>query len=288
MSLLLQDGQKLLPKVKLRSGLRDKRAGSLKVRLKASKPDQGQGSRKPGSTRGRTEGATWQNGRQPPRLSVKLGGSQLQSPSKAAAAQHLDTGQRNPSLRVKLRVNSLEKSIPQLDGAADTEDDETAMPPQHHNGHMETHAPSSTADRSEQPQEPCRPDETPQQPVPSNAPINEVPVAHTAGLGEGLSAEPAPQASEHLAEAEEPELGALEKATADSHPEQSSIPPAENNDLAASEPGLTNGRVPQQTESGLTDDELAALSVLVIALREWLDAQAGRIPGVGDQEDAQV
>ena len=268
--------------MKLRSGLRDKRAGSLKIRLKASQPAKATGSSTPGSMGGKTETVSKQSKqRQPPRLSVKLGGSQLQSPSKAAGAQQIGTGQRNPSLRVKLRVSSLEKSIPQLDGAADTEDDEATIPPQHHNGHKEPHADSSPADEVQQPEEP------PQQPVPSSAPVNEVPAAYTADLREGVSSE-APQASKHLAEAEELKLGAPEKAKATLHPEQSSMPPPMGDDLAASELSLTNGHVPQRTESGLTDDELAALPDLVSALREWLDAQAGRIPGIGDQEDAQV
>ena len=34
----MQQGQKLLPKVKMRSGLRDRRVGALKVHLKASEP----------------------------------------------------------------------------------------------------------------------------------------------------------------------------------------------------------------------------------------------------------
>ena len=289
--LLLQDGQEPLPKVKLRSGLRDKRAGSLKVRLKASEADKATGSRMPGSTRGKTEKVISKQSRQqqPPRLSVKLGGSQLQSPSKAAAAaaQQTDTGQRNSSLRVKLRVSSLEKSIPQLDGAADTEDDEVAISPQHHNAHMETHAGSKPADGLEQPLESCGRVEVPQQPVPSSAPLREELTAQAADLGERLSTEPALHAGD-LAKAEEPKPGAPESATAVSHPEQSSIPLAKNNDSAASEPRLSNGHVPQQTESGLTNVELAALPVLVSALREWLDAQAGRIPGIGDQEIAQV
>ena len=39
---------------------------------------------------------------------------------------------------------------------------------------------------------------------------------------------------------------------------------------------------------GLTDDELVALPILVRALREWLDAQTGHIPGIGDPDAAQV
>ena len=72
------------------------------------------------------------------------------------------------------------------------------------------------------------------------------------------------------------------------HPEQSSGQPTRDMDLAASQPRLSNDQGLAQGEPRLTDDELAALPVLVSALREWLDAQAGHIPYIGDQEDAQV
>ena len=299
--------------MKLRSGLRDRRASSLKVRLKASEPDMAKGS-----LRGRAATGSGHAGQQlPARLTVKLGGSQPQSPPEAGARQ-LDTVQRTPSLRVKLRVNSLEHRIPQLDGSADGEGDNTILPPeqskadpppdgaadsddnmdgpaqhsgaaagQHHDGHEEAHEESRPALGPQQLQEPWGPESPPQHPMPGGAPVNDVPAAHTADFEERPSAEPALPAGADLAQAEPPPSTA-EIVRDVSQPEQSSSQPARDRDLAASKLSLSNGPVPGQTKSGLTNDELAALPILVSALRGWLDAQAGRIPGIGDQEDAQV
>lgn len=130
------------------------------------------------------------------------------------------------------------------------------------------------------------PTEDPQQPMPSTPPFNGVPAADTADLGEDLSAEPDLLASAQPAQAEMPST--VEAALADPHCEHISSQPAQDEHLAAGKLSLTSGQLRLQTQSGLTRDDLATLPVLVSALREWLDAQAGRIPGIGDQEVAQV
>ena len=288
----MQEGQQLLPKVKLRSGLRDKGAGSLKVPLKASEPDRATGSRQPGSMRDRAATASGQQ--QMPRLNVKLGGLPQQSPPRAAAQQAC-SGQRNPSLRVKLRVNSLEGSIPQTDGAADSEDDHSALPSQltiaagdlHHSCQQELHAENNPGSGLQQPEEPCGPAEDPQQPMPSAATFNEVAMTHTADLKRELPASP-----DLLASTQSEQAGSMpsitDAATADSYREHISSQSAEDAHLAADKPSLASGEVQGQTQSGLTSDELAILPVLVSALREWLNAQAGRLPSIGEQEDAQA
>jgi len=370
--------------VKLRSGLRDRRGGSLKVRLKAPETDEATGSRQPGNKRGKNGSAGGQNGLERlPRLSVKLGGAQKQSPP-VAAAQHLEPGQKNQSLRVKLRVNSLEGSIPQVDGAADSEDDQHALPHacSRAAADQQNELPASGIAESTCRQEVKQREDTPGLSVAyqhaaaadaaadamappwagskaqqeayqistgadamhGSAPLHEVSAAHTAGTTEDAAASVSLPAGADLAQANQKPVAA-EFVTAILDPTQTAKPPeADMTDepLAESRPNLLNGQAaipgqpsvglaggpgpasrleesggakmdvlsankeqigkeqktghtvsskPDQGQShhgGLRKDELAALPLLVSALREWLDTQGYHVPGIGVQEDAQV
>lgn len=368
--------------MKLRSGLRDRRGGSLKVRLKAPETDEATGSRQPGNKQGKNGSAGGQKGLERlPRLSVKLGGAQKQSPP-VVAAQHLEPGQKNQSLRVKLRVNSLEGSIPQVDGAADSENDQHSVP----------HACSrAAADQQNEllasgiAESTCRQEVKQREDTPGlsvacqhaaaadaaadamappwagskaqqeayqistgadamhdSAPMHEVSAAHTAETSEDAAASVSLPAGADLAQAKKPV--AAEFVTAILDPTQTAKPPeADMTDepLAESRPNFLNGQAlipgqpsvdlaggpgpasrleesggakmdvlsasrehigkgeaglivssqPDQAQlhdGGLMKDELAALPLLVRALREWLDTQGYHVPGIGVQEDAQV
>ena len=365
--------------MKLRSGLRDRRGGSLKVRLKAPETDEATGSRQPGNKRGKQGSAAGQNGLERlPKLSVKLGGAQKQSPP-VAAAQHLEIGQKNQSLRVKFRVNNFEGSISQVDGAADSEDDEHAMPNacsrapadeqyktpasgmaegacgQGIKQHEDTPGPSlacqhaAAADAMAPPwdgskaQQEANQISTGADVMPGSAPKHEVPAARTSETTEDAAASVSLPAGADLTQVDQ-KLVAAEIATAILDPMQTAKPPeADMTDepLAGSRPSLLNGQAsipgqpsvglagspgpaskleesggtkvdglsasreqigkeearhtvsskPDQGQShhgGLRKDELAALPLLVSALREWLDTQGYHVPEIGVQEDAQV
>lgn len=297
-------GQQLLPKVKLGSGLPQRRQSSRKgagrrgvppkLRLKAPEPDQAISPRE-------KQHSAQQRGAQP-RLSVGLGGAQKQSPP----AQRSDALQKSYSFRVKLRVNSREDSIPQVDGPADFWDDEPAMGdmevdeakymPATHDACMRQTDPltmavlaAAHAGAAQAGLEPEIRSTKPAQGLPG-AQMQTNTKDHTPRPdqpqqlhGSGVDAEAGPGHASDLAHAS---VSGLETP----------VPSAEEHvseGAAVAAPAAKQVSNPEPVQehaepSSLTADELAALPLVVRALREWLDAQTSRISGIGDPDGAQV
>ena len=135
-------GQQLLPKVRLRSGLRGqqqpdlnhaaKGGGSLSLRLKASPPDQAALKRRIGHQRGTAGSPAEHNGHKTQsRFTVKLGGGKQKQDTSATGVQQMRLDQRSQSVKVKIRVGGEGGSIPQVDGAVDSDSDAAASDKAH-------------------------------------------------------------------------------------------------------------------------------------------------------------
>ena len=107
-------GQQLLPKVKLRSGLRGRQqrrsndaakgSGSLRLRLKASPPDQAASHRRLGPQCGSAGSPAERDGHKTQsKLTVKLGGAKQKQDASAAGVRQMGSDQRSQSLKVKFR-----------------------------------------------------------------------------------------------------------------------------------------------------------------------------------------
>ena len=364
-------GQQLLPKVKLRSGLRGqqqlasnraaKGGGSLSLRLKASPPDQAASKRRVGHQRGSAGSPAERNGHKTQsKFTVKLGGGKQKQDTSATGVRQMGLDQRSQSLKVKLRVGGEGGSIPQVDGATDSDSDAAAFGKAHiteasaaaaeSGAAMNGTHPAMTTSAAEGPNgaaasneqhtsnavlgrhalgaagpvtedgsseadvaqgskslraelQPAEPDacQASQQPM-AAADMNAEPSApdmeasnlqQGAGMT-GLTAAGAQQVSrprEIAGECIKPSgtpapahvsgLQPAPPAWAAEHAKAPAAPSAlEGDDM---EPSGQKG-----DHSRLTDHELVALPPVVRALREWLDAQTGHIPGIGDLDAAQV
>ena len=293
------------------------------------------------------------------RFTVKLGGGKQKQDASATGVQQMRLDQRSQSLKVKFRVGGEGGSIPQVDGAADSDSAAAAFDKAHitgipaaaaGTGQAMTGAPPSmttaaqglneaAADDEQHPPvavlnrhaggaaqavgedgsrdadvplgssrlhahlQPAGPDATwaAQQPMAAadvcaeqKLPDLELSNLQQAGGITGLAAAGAQQVSGPHEDAGEciklsdahapPHASGLEALPAASAAKYAEAP-------AASPPLEGAVKEPSRHKAGhsnLTDDELVALPILVQALREWLDAQAGHIPGIGDPDAAQV
>ena len=364
-------GQKLLPKVKLRSGLRGRQqqpsddaakgSGCLRLRLKALLPSQAASIHSVGHQRGSAGSPGERNGHKPQsKLTVKLGGGKQKKDTPAEGVQQMGPSQRSQSLKVKFRVGAEGGSIPQVDGAADsdsgaaafhdtpiTESSATAAGSRaiiigvHPSTNLaavegpngaaagdEQHPPIAGLDtHADEAAEAVSKDDTWEADAPRESSSLHAELQHAwpdarqaaqqpeaaagrcaelrapdmelsnlqqgAGIT-GLAAEGAQQVDRPYASAEEcTELDGvpatahalgLEPAPAASAAQHAGAPAAH----PALEGAVVKPSGPKAGHSGLTDDELAALPLLVRALQEWLDAQTGHILGIGDPDAAQV
>ena len=352
-------GQQLLPKVRLRSGLQGqqqqptdhaaKDGRSLKLRLKASRPDQAASERRVGHQRASAGSPAERNGHKTQSgFTVKLGGRKQKESASAPGARQMGLDQRSQSLKVKFRVGGEGGSIPQVDGAADSDSDAAAL----HEAHI-TEKPAAAAENGAA-MYGVHPSMTTAAGAPNEAAAGDEqhpPVAvldrHSGGaaqaVGEADSREAdkplessSPHAELQIAGPDASQSAQQPMAAADAEPrapdmeasnlqqgasitgltaasaQQVSRPgefageciklggapaPAhatglEATPVAAAPPALEGDVVESSRQkgdpSGLTDDELAALPILVRALREWLDAQTGHISGIGEPDAAQV
>ena len=363
-------GHQLLPKVRLRSGLRGRQqqpvdhaakgSGSLRLRLKASPPDQAASERRVGHQRGSAGSPAERNGHKTQsRFTVKLGGGKQKQNTSATGVRQMGLDQRSQSLKVKFRVGGEGGSIPQVDGAADSDSDAAAFDQAHITEKPATAAESGAAMIGVHPSmttaardlnEAAAGDEQ----HPPVAVLNK----HAAGAAVKFSSggsreadappessnlraelQPAgPDASQSaqqpmatangLAEPRAPDMEAsnlqqavgitdltaagsqqvsrpgevagecveLSGAPAPAHASGLELTPAASaavhGKAPAAPPALQVGVVEHSRQKGdhsrLTDNELIALPTLVQALREWLDAQTGHIPGIGDPDAGQV